>query len=149
MILLRVFYSLGDTRRPVVYGAISVASNIVASLFFVQFMGLPGLTLGTSISKLVYFILIYYFLYKMIGDFNNKYIFKTVLKLIVSGSIMAAVVFFAYPFISPNFSLVTGLVLVVLIGILVYFVSVKLMKIEEFDQAIDSVKGKFISKVKH
>ncbi|WP_281193060.1 murein biosynthesis integral membrane protein MurJ [Erysipelothrix rhusiopathiae] len=149
MILLRVFYSLGDTRRPVVYGAISVASNIVASLFFVQFMGLPGLTLGTSISKLVYFILIYYFLYKMVGDFNNKYIFKTVLKLIVSGSIMAAVVFFAYPFISPNFSLVTGLVLVVLIGILVYFVSVKLMKIEEFDQAIDSVKGKFISKVKH
>lgn len=148
MILLRVFYSLGDTRRPVVYGAISVASNIVASLIFVQFMGLPGLTLGTSVSKLVYFILIYYFLYKMIGDFNNKYIFKTVGKLIVAGSIMAACVYFAYPMISPNFSLVISLVLVVMLGILVYFIVVKFMKIDEFDHALESVKTKMMSIIK-
>lgn len=148
MILLRVFYSLGDTRRPVVYGAISVASNIVASLIFVQFMGLPGLTLGTSVSKLVYFILIYYFLYKMIGDFNNKYIFKTVGKLIVAGSIMAVCVYFAYPMISPNFSLVISLVLVVMLGILVYFIVVKFMKIDEFDHAVESVKTKMMSIIK-
>lgn len=148
MILLRVFYSMGETKRPVILGAIAVLANIIFSLIFVRFLYLPGLTLGTSMSKIVYFTLIYYFLYKKIGDFHNRYIFITVGKLLIASLIMGGAVHFVFPLITNRFDLLFSVALAALVGVVVYFILVKLFKVPEFDRALDEVKSKIKSMLK-
>lgn len=60
LLLTRVYYSLQDTKTPMVNGAISVGFNIVLNLILVQFMGHAGLTFATSIATTIATILLLY-----------------------------------------------------------------------------------------
>ena len=47
-ILSRAFYSVQDTKTPVINASIAVGINIVLNLIFSRFLGIGGLTLATS-----------------------------------------------------------------------------------------------------
>ena len=46
LLLTRVYYSLQDTKTPMVNGAISVVFNIVLNLILVKYMAHAGLASG-------------------------------------------------------------------------------------------------------
>ena len=50
LLLNRVYYSLQDTKTPMINGAISVVFNIVFNLILVKYMAHAGLALATSIA---------------------------------------------------------------------------------------------------
>ena len=52
-ILNRAFYSLKDTKTPMVNGIIAIGANIVFSLIFVRFLGVFGLALASSLAALL------------------------------------------------------------------------------------------------
>ena len=52
-VLTRGFFALQDTKTPSINSAVGVGCNIVFSLFFVRWLGLRGIALGTTISSLV------------------------------------------------------------------------------------------------
>ncbi len=64
LLITRVYYSLQDTKTPMINGAISVGFNIVLNLMLVQYMGHAGLAFATSIATTIATILMFYGLKK-------------------------------------------------------------------------------------
>lgn len=64
LLITSVYYSLQDTRTPMINGALSVGLNIVLNLIFIQFMAHSGLAFATSIANTIATLLMFYGLRK-------------------------------------------------------------------------------------
>ena len=56
-VLGKIFYSLQDTKTPMINGVIAMGVNMVMDVVFIQFWGLAGLTVATSLSDLLSLVL--------------------------------------------------------------------------------------------
>lgn len=144
-IINKVFYSLQDTKTPMINGAIAMTLNVVLNLSLVKSMGHAGLALATSISALICTFLLFRSLQKKIGDFGQKKILQTTIKSLISSIIMGACTYLVYNFISQVIGdgfiqQVTSIGTSVLVGIIVYAILVLILKIEEVFIIIDIIK---------
>lgn len=144
-VINKVFYSLQDTKTPMVYGAIAMGLNIVFNIILSRFIGHAGLALGTSLSAIVCTILLYINLGKKIGNFGQIKIIKTSLKALIASIIMGIITKFGYNYMLSILgnSLINELISLsfsVLIGAIVYIVIIVMMKIEEVDMIIELIK---------
>ena len=123
-IINKVFYSLQDTKTPMINGAISMGLNIVLNLIFVKFMGHTGLALATSLSALICTLL------------------TTAIKSLLSAILMGVCVTFTHEFIINHAGVgfigqVISIFGAVLAGVIVYGISVIILKIEEVSMIIN------------
>ena len=65
--LTRVFYAHHDTRTPVKISVTTVVLNIGLSYLFMQFLGVGGLALGTTVALTINFFVLLYLLRRKIG----------------------------------------------------------------------------------
>ena len=96
LMLNKVFYSLQDTRTPMINGAISVGLNIVLNLIFVRFMDHAGLALATSISATFTTGLLIFNLRKKIGAIGFKGYIKSFMRIFISACVMGIAVYYVY-----------------------------------------------------
>ncbi len=111
-LLVRLFFSIQDTKTPAIIGVISVFLNIVFSLLFVFILGrenlftdmiskwlkiefLPdirvvGLALATSLAAFFQFVLLFCFLKKKVKDLPLQEVKQSFLK-IISASLVSAI----------------------------------------------------------
>jgi putative peptidoglycan lipid II flippase len=150
-VLSRVFYSLQDTKTPMINSVMAVVLNIVLNLILVKYMAHSGLALATSISSIICIILLFISLKKKIGDFEQDKILKVTFKTILASIIMSIITKLSYGYLDGILgngfmgqALVLGIS--VLIGILVYLGLVILFKVNELDIVIDMVKSKLRKK---
>lgn len=156
-ILGKVFYSLQDTKTPMVNGIIAIILNIILNLLFVKFtnMGHAGLAFATSISAIVTIILLFISLRKKIGPFGGKSIMIVLIKSILSSLLMAVVTLFVYNFLDgilPAFleKKLTADKLYEIIslggavgcGALTYGICIILLKVDEVNLILASIKNK-------
>lgn len=146
-VLSRVFYSLQDTKTPMINGAIAMGLNIALNLVLVRYMAHAGLALGTSIAGLVTTALLFYSLRKKIGSFGGIKITIVMSKVSISSIIMGILVKVSYNYVH---SILFGgfvydaisLALAVAIGAIVYIGLIMLFRIEEVNIFIDMIKAK-------
>ncbi len=148
-ILGKVFYSLQDTKTPMINGIIAMFVNIVLNILFVKFtnMQLAGLAFATSISALITIALLFISLRKKIGQFGGKSILVVMLKSILSAVIMSIVTLFVYKFLGNILGsgfIKEGLALALSTGAgaIVYGLSIIVLKVDEVNLIIDKVKEK-------
>ena len=148
-ILGKVFYSLKDTKTPMINGVIAMILNIILNILFVKFtnMQLAGLAFATSISALFTITLLFISLRKKIGNFGGKSIALGMIKSLISGIIMAVITLIAYRFIanmlgSGFIQEAITLALSVAIGAIVYGISIIILKVDEVNIILDKVKEK-------
>lgn len=96
LLTTKIYYSLQDTRTPMVNGGVSVGLNIVLSLIFVRYMNHAGLAFATSISSTAAVLLMFYGLKKKIGSLGTKGYIITFIKSGLVSVVMGAVAYFAY-----------------------------------------------------
>lgn len=149
MLLNNVYYSIQDTKTPVINGFISVVINVIFNLILIKPMAHMGLALATSISSSVGSILLIYGLRKKIGSFGFMKSVKCGLKALAASIVMGIAVYFLNKFISIIMGSGTLAELITLlisagIGALTYFILIYLFKIEEVDWVIEVVKDKFV-----
>lgn len=152
-ILGKVFYSLKDTRTPMVNGAIAMGMNIVLNIILVKYLQLAGLALATSISSIICIFLLFISLKKKIGYFGQDKILNTTIKSIIAASIMGVITYLAYNFLSTYLNNgfihdTASLFGSILIGSIIYIISITLLKVEELYIIKDVIKNKF-KKVKN
>jgi len=135
-ILNKAFYSMKDTRTPMINSFIGILINIILDFVLVKYMAVAGLALATTISLLITTIV-------LIVKLNNKYItvnFKSlgivVIKIIVASSIMGIFVYLINFIIirSLGNSMTANLISLscsFIIGIIVYFITIIILDIEE------------------
>lgn len=146
-ILVKVFYSLQDTKTPMVNGIISVIINIILNLVLSQFMGYAGLAFATSISSTVCIFLLFNSLKKKIGYFGQDKIIKATIKSLIAAIVMGIITYFVYEIMIGmlgvgSISEAISLFLSIGLGAIVYGILVILFKIEEVDVITKMIKNK-------
>lgn len=141
-IISRAFYSLRDTKTPMINASIAVVLNIVLNFILSKYLGIGGLALATSISGLFCTALLLISLRKKIGPLGLKSASISFIKILFASLIMGVIAKMSYDallkYINENLSLIIA------IGIagIVYFVLIYFMKIEEVDTIIRAIKNK-------
>lgn len=144
-ILVRAFYSLKDTKTPMINGVIAVVLNIILSLTLIKYMGVNGLALATSLSSISSVILLVRALNKKIYAIDIKKTFLLLTKLLIASALMGLSVKFVYLQLSSiaiNGFLLNAVSIgfTIIIGILVYGGAIIILKVEEIKIIIDKVK---------
>lgn len=148
LLITRVYYSLQDTRTPMVNGAISAGFNIVLNLILIRFMAHGGLALGTSIANTVATLLMFYGLRNKIGSIGAKGYINTFIKAGVASAIMGVVAYITYNGlyailgVSKLYSLIS-LIAAVGLGVVVYGVLCYVFRLEEVSDIVDKVIERF------
>jgi putative peptidoglycan lipid II flippase len=137
-VLSRAFYSLKDTKTPMINASIGMILNIILS----KYLGIGGLALATSITAIFTTALLFISLRKKIGPFGMKQISISFLKVLLASLIMGGLAKLSFNyltvFLSQNFSLV----LAIGVGAISYFVMIYFMKIEDVDIIVREIKKK-------
>lgn len=147
-ILDRVFYSLKDTRTPMINSIISVTLNIVLNIVFVKIMGYGGLALATSLSFIICTVLLFISLKKKMGYFGEDKIIKTFIRSLISSIIMGIAVYIIYTVLSNKLGTefigdVLSLLGSIIVGFLVYVCLIVVFNVEEVKIVSDKIINKF------
>lgn len=142
-ILNKVFYSLQDTKTPMINGIIAVVLNIILNIILSKIMGYAGLALATSISAIVCILLLFKSLENKIGYFRQDKIKIVFLKSLISGIIMGVITKISfYYLVKITSSELLSLIVSIIIGMLIYGILGIVMKNEEISLLIIKIKEK-------
>lgn len=144
-ILSRVFFSLQDTKIPMINGTIAMGMNIVLNIVLIKFLGYMGIPLATSISSIICILLLFKSLKKKIGYFGEDKILNTMVKSLISSIVMGFVITPFYKLLSEFLGLgfvkeFITLFITIGIGVFVYCIMVIVLKVEEVNIIIDMIK---------
>jgi putative peptidoglycan lipid II flippase len=141
-VLSRAFYSLQDTKTPMINAAIAMIMNIILNIVLSKFLGIGGLALATSISAIFCTVLLFISLRRKIGSFGMKNISISFIKILCASLVMGVIAKISYNTlinsINDNFSLILSIG----IGAITYLIIIYFMKIEEVDIMVNAVKKK-------
>lgn len=146
-ILGKIFYSLQDTKTPMINGAIAMGMNIVLNIILVKVMKHAGIALATSISSIICIVLLFISLKKKIGYFGQDKILKTMIKSLIAAVAMGVITVILYKFLDNMIG--TGFIKEAIalfgsvgVGALIYGILIIILKVEEVNIVINMVKRK-------
>lgn len=137
--LTRVFYSLQDTRTPLLVNALGVPFNIIVDIILVRYLQVTGIALGLAFTYMFTSSVILYFLRKKIGQIGFSQIVFSLGKQALASSVMALIVYFLatnMQLIWPPDSKLQQLIIVlstVIAGTSSYYVFSRSLKIKEIE----------------
>lgn len=148
-ILGKVFYSLQDTKTPMINGVMTIILNIILNIILVKYMGHAGLAFATSISAIICILLLFNSLKKKMGYFGQDKILKTMMKSLLASVVMGIITSMSYRLListlaTESIGEVISLLWSILIGVIVYGVIIILFKVEELHPITNIVKNKLI-----
>ena len=146
-VLTQIFYSIKDTKTPMINGVFAMILNIVLNLVLIKVLGYKGLALATSFSAIFCTFLLFNSLRKRIKYFGQDKILKTFVKLVFAVGIMAITTKLSYNYLFSitGVGTIRDIVSVfgsIIISALVYGVTLILIKIEEVDMVISMLMKK-------
>lgn len=148
-ILRRVFYSLQDTKTPMINSVISIAVNIVLNLLLIKYMGHAGLAFATSIAAILTTVLMFNSLNKKVGYFGQDRIYEVGIKSFLAAVIMGFVVYLAYNWLNVTLCIggiqdIVLLLVSIVIGVISYGILILVFNVPE----IEVIKLEVIKKIK-
>lgn len=145
----RAFYSLKDTRTPLIAGAIQVGVDIVLNFVLSYFFGLSGLAASTTIGAIAGSLLLMTLLRKKIGPLGLSRMGKSLAKILLATLVMGLASWSVYHFL-PLASDNLRFFLALLVAILTYLVVVIALRIPEAQhlalRAIERLEARFHEK---
>lgn len=136
-LLAKAFYALHDTKTPVTISVISMAINIILTIFLGKTMGVEGIALAFSIAAGINMLFLLGLLRMRVGDLHDKKIissaFKTLIISLVAGLVLYGSLYFFDIFVDTH--TYAGLLIQTLgaglLGIIVYWLGSFALKNEE------------------
>lgn len=145
-VLIRVFYSIHETKVPIINASIGMVINIVLNIILSKYLGIGGLALATSVAAIVTAILLFISLRKKIGLFYgaNKLVY---IKIITATAIMGIVGKIFYFNIMKILDVNLALILSLFVCLIIYCLSIYLLKVKEAVEFFRSIK-RYLSDIK-
>jgi putative peptidoglycan lipid II flippase len=135
------FYSLRDSRTPVLVSIASVALNLVLNVILVRVMGFRGLAVGTAIAAIFNAGMLLMLLRKRLGGLEGRRLAVAFLKISIAALIMGAVAaqtsHLLERWIPGERELIRAMRVGLTIGaaLVTLAVSARLLRVEEFTEA--------------
>lgn len=150
-ILGKIFYSIQDTKTPMINGSITVGLNIVLNFIFVKFIGYTGLALATSVSSIICIILLFISLNKKLNKLKYSNVINILIKSIIASTVMGIIIYLLYVYLNNIlyaviFKDLVILILTIIIGIIIYAIIMYMLKVNEISLVINAIKSKVKSK---
>ncbi|MFA7377451.1 MAG: murein biosynthesis integral membrane protein MurJ [Patescibacteria group bacterium] len=148
-LLTRMYYAKHNSKTPFYFGLISIAVNIVLSVYFGKSMGVAGLALAFSIANIINFILLWAWLYVKVGALDFSRIILSFLKFSFAavGAGLATQIskFLVWPLIDMTtfIGVFSQLLFSSLVGLLVYLLFCYLLESEELVHFITILKKRW------
>jgi len=144
LLVVKSFYSLQNTKTPLLYGCLAICIKIILNIILIPAYAHKGIAISTAISASLLGVFLLISLARQIGIIDFKKFFTTLFRVLASALIMGGVVYITYKFIFQshfNFGLnsIPALVFTILIGVVIYGICVYLFKIEEGLRIINSI----------
>jgi len=148
-VLSPAFYALNDARTPMLISIVSIAVNYLMNSLLVGPFGHVGLAFSTSTVALVNFLLLALFMRRRLGRLGGRQLGATVLRVSAASCVMAATAWLVSESLShlPLRGVALHFIQVgTAIGLaaLVFYLSCRLLRVEELHEAVDAVGGRFI-----
>ena len=133
-VLIAGFYSLHDTRTPVVIAALALLVNFILNIILMFPLKVGGLALASSLSAGFNFALLYLSLTKRVGRIITRDSSYYFLKITGAGVAMAAFVIIFFYRVALDLNPILRLILTIISGGLVYFGLCLLLKVKKIDR---------------
>jgi putative peptidoglycan lipid II flippase len=125
-ILASAFYSLKDTKTPVIIAFFVMIVYLSLALILMKSLSVAGIALALSLAEAFNFLLLFIFLERKIGKIGKREIFSSFLRSSLAAILMGAAIWFfrgRFEFQSLEFLQQLGILLAtILLGILIYVV---------------------------
>lgn len=152
-ILNKAFYSIKDTKTPMINSFIGIIMNIIINIIIMKYMKVSGLTLATTISAIITTILMALDLNKKLKGIELRKMWNSFLKILFSSTIMGITLFFVDKVVMLKVGSVdemrgslVSLIISFALGSITYFICLYFVKIEEYKYLTESIKNKIIHK---
>jgi len=149
-VLQPAFYAIDKRWFPMIVSFFALALNLFFNYLFVYVFhwGHESLALTTSITASVSFLLLYLAMRKFAGDLGTRELMIVLVKLALAGAIMAAVCQLANHYLFQNLATTQVMVKLIYLGgtisiaSIVYFITAKLLRVSEADDALSMLTRK-------
>ena len=142
-----VFYAIGKSRVPVAVSGLTIAVNLFASLTLIRLIGFRGLALSTSLSAVANAGALVWLLGRHLHGLEGRQLARAAAKMIVAASTMAltaVIVDRMSAYIVPGGGFVAQsarLLASIAAALGVLAATVKLLRVEEFDEALAGLRA--------
>lgn len=148
-LLNKAFYSIKDTKTPMVNSLIGVVINIVLNYILVRFMHVAGLTLATSISAIVTTLALIHILNRKINGLDIKSMCVTFAKILSASAFMGIFIWFINNIIIRYLgdTLKTNILIVAVSAVLggtIYLVAISIFNVKEFKDLTSMARRKLL-----
>ena len=143
------FYSLRDSRTPVIVSVLSVGVNLALNLALVRLLGFKGLALGTGIAAILNSVVLLWLLRRRLDGLDGRRIFVSLAKITVASAAMGFAAQMALGWLSaltPAGGELAKIIRVagsIALALLVLAASARLLRIHEFNEATARVLSRF------
>jgi putative peptidoglycan lipid II flippase len=138
--VVSAFYSMKETRIPVLCASISMVANIGLNVIFIRSLGIGGLALATTISFTLNLVLLVTMLRRRLGTLGLAQVARAASRIGVSAALMGLAVWSVLRWtmtITSSAALTGRLVQVaapIAVGVIVYFALCRLFRVTELGE---------------
>lgn len=151
-ILNKAFYSIKDTKTPMINSFAGILLNIIINIVIVKYMKVSGLTLATTISAIITTILMAWSLNKKLNGINLRKSFNSFIKICISSLVMGMVIFSINKMSilrlgSGLKGSMAAIIISFLVGGVTYFICLYFTRLEECSYVLEQFRKKFVNKL--
>lgn len=138
-VLNKVYYSIRETRIPMINGILTVCINIALDLIFIRFWGVAGLALAASTAVTASGLMLMFRLRRKVGRAGKSTTWCPLIKPMIAASLMGILIFLLNEKVfvrNPEISLMPDmfrLLVIITIGVVAYFCLLLVLKAEDLD----------------
>jgi putative peptidoglycan lipid II flippase len=139
------FYSLRDSRTPVVVSVLSVLANLGINLALFRLMGFRGLALGTALAAMFNAVALLWLLRRRLDGLEGRRIATSLVKILIASFVMGLAAWYTSAWLTraiPDDALLWKAVRVAAAigaGVVALVASARLLRIAEFEEALRHV----------
>lgn len=147
-LISRVFYAIGDSKTPMIVAVATVVINIVLNFTLINFMGITGLALSSSLSAFIGMVLGFILLRRKIGSLRLRDTLISLNKIAGASIAMAFIAYFIYQYLAP-FNATAALLVAAIIGVVIYVLLLLVLRIREMQIMVAFVLDKIEQFIKN
>lgn len=91
-ILARAFFSVHDTKTPMLVSIVAITTNILAAIILVPRLGVSGIAWALALSSFLNFLLLLAFLYERLGGLDDQRLLSSIVRVALATFVAALVI---------------------------------------------------------
>lgn len=130
------FFSMEKTKITTINSVIGVIINIILSIILIKYIGIAGVSIASAIAACITATLLFRSLIKMSKKFSMADTIKSIIKMFIATLIMTVVVVVINLYLQ-DLNSIYRLAIGGTIGATIYFITAKLLKVQEIEEVIN------------